>query len=517
LVNRVYLAAVASTDASGGLFYPSSPLLRVPCDVRIGNGGNVEWARTEYTPGIESSKDIPLLSRAWVFQETLLPSRVLLFAKHELFWECDETHGTGTYPEAGASRRIGVDQVEDATIASFRKDWREIHRKDSLSRIELWNEAISKYSEKKLKNFSDKLVAIAGLAFDMGKDWPAVDYIAGLWSYQLSDALLWEPGSSIIRPSTIRPRIYVAPSWSWASVDGPVFYRRRDCSDALVEVIDTNIEYSTPSKPYGPIASGYIRVRGPLFEAKIAKTPGSYNGWNISLFDKYTPSALRVLPPYCRTNVNARIYWDDAGFSSIIEAGDVFMMPFRVFRDTGAGFLTLEGLVLSRTFLRNGQFQRIGLFQIQDGPSLEGRSILLSANAETDQQYLSANENVSDRSLSPDTGGRTEDLNIDGCSQDRPFNSRGDWYFTQYFIGEILRWVVPYPSPPEIHPLSKRSNAADGHLNRDLSGRGDKYENGVINTTLLERYRHQLGGDQYSNINSCLTYKVTSSYSTRWT
>jgi hypothetical protein len=33
----------------------------------------------------------PLLTRAWVFQERLLASRVVHFSHHELVWECNQT------------------------------------------------------------------------------------------------------------------------------------------------------------------------------------------------------------------------------------------------------------------------------------------------------------------------------------------------------------------------------------------------------------------------------------------
>ena len=34
----------------------------------------------------------------------------------------------------------------------------------------------------KLTKFSDKLVALSGLASDLGRSWDGVDYLAGLWS-----------------------------------------------------------------------------------------------------------------------------------------------------------------------------------------------------------------------------------------------------------------------------------------------------------------------------------------------
>jgi hypothetical protein len=133
-----------------------------------------------------------------VFQETLLPTRVLFFTKDELFWDCSETQQllTETYPDGRTGdkhndRQEDRDEDEDKDSTSFRKEWRAVHNDDWGSRIQLWNEVIKKYSSKELTKFTDKLVAVAGLAFDMGKDSPEVDYLAELWSYQISKTLLW--------------------------------------------------------------------------------------------------------------------------------------------------------------------------------------------------------------------------------------------------------------------------------------------------------------------------------------
>jgi hypothetical protein len=180
------------------------------------------------------------------------------------------------------------------------------------------------------------------------------------------------------------------------------------------------------------------------------------------------------------------------------------VMPFRVFRNTGASYLALEGPVSSHIF-RTDRFRGLGRFRLMTDHLWRTGFLLLSPDAETDQQYLSDDdESLSDRSLPLDTAGGTEDLSIYGCPQGYPFNSHVDLYFTHCFGKETLGMEVrqvPCHSLPEIHPLSKRPNAADRHLNID-----GKCGNRVIDTILLERYRHQLGGDQNSNINSCLTY-----------
>ena len=84
---------------------------------------------------------------------------------------------------------------------------------------------------RKLTKGTDKLVALSGLAHNYyeregksgvsHKDYMGGSrgkYAAGLWEADMPSALLWRSRSAQ------RPFQYRAPSWSWASVDGPISY-----------------------------------------------------------------------------------------------------------------------------------------------------------------------------------------------------------------------------------------------------------------------------------------------------
>ena len=108
-------------------------------------------------------------------------------------------------------------------------------------RLEVWSEVVREYSGKKLTKFSDKLIALAGLATDLGNSRATVDYLAGLWSYRLRRGLLWRRLPS----SPPRQPYYTAPSWSWASVDGPVFAPvGQQYVDGLTEVLRADTQGS---------------------------------------------------------------------------------------------------------------------------------------------------------------------------------------------------------------------------------------------------------------------------------
>ena len=261
------LAAVASTNATGGLVHSSSLLSRIPWSVIVGRGKFQERALTSYVSGTKcSEEDLPLLGRAYVFQEILLPRRVLLFTRDEVCWECNEIGRTETYPEGEPTHQEGeVKEVVDRVIP-FRKGWREVSEGSSSSQFDLWNEVIAQYSGKRMSNSADKLVAVSGLAQDLGQIWPEADYLAGLWFFDLVHGLLWNCFSCT------RPRFYNAPSWSWASVDGKVKLHSCDglgFCDTTVEVVEACTFHSSPTIAYGAINDGYVRMKGPLFQAQI--------------------------------------------------------------------------------------------------------------------------------------------------------------------------------------------------------------------------------------------------------
>jgi len=41
------------------------------------------------------------MSRTWVFQERLLSSRTVFFARNQLFWECGELYASEVFPRGG--------------------------------------------------------------------------------------------------------------------------------------------------------------------------------------------------------------------------------------------------------------------------------------------------------------------------------------------------------------------------------------------------------------------------------
>ena len=212
---------------------------------------------------IASSKhgceEYPLMSRAWVYQERLLAPRVLYFGQ-ELSWECRET---STCECLGANRGIKYDHSLSLVPGVSRK---KLHMQ--------WQKMVEEFTWLQLSHEEDRLPAFSGLA-QQYKHRLKSSYLAGLWGENLLADLIWfaypESGSQAERYYTRRPRKWRAPSWSWASIEGPILFSKPDFIantetdvKSLTWWIDVLSAQCTPSSldPMGTVAKGHLIIKG---------------------------------------------------------------------------------------------------------------------------------------------------------------------------------------------------------------------------------------------------------------
>nr|ADT63861.1 HET domain protein pin-c3 [Neurospora discreta] len=191
----------------------------------------------------------PLRSRAWTLQERELSRRIIHFAKKQVLWECAELKATAQRPWLDASyavldpkhewkewpeieegiQSLSLDQGRDGgdLVQSAAADGPAALTVSSLltayqSEREWWA-VVFDYSQRQLTKDTDKLAALSGMAqFYQQNHFPHAQYVAGLWSSRLKEELFWEVED---KSRASRPADYVAPSWSWASVNGGVSFR----------------------------------------------------------------------------------------------------------------------------------------------------------------------------------------------------------------------------------------------------------------------------------------------------
>lgn len=275
----------------------------------IPGNGELYCLREELPQEFHLNMSSFISKRAWTFQERLLSPRIIHFTKDQLLWRCRadewaEGYIYNSYRRHNEFRsdRAGnfIDRAEYDAYWRNRSDNKtgQVHF-DTNFAAQTWYDCVSEFSTRSLTRASDKLAAIAGLA-DMFSQPELGKYMAGLWGRDLFRGLAWlrtEPAlrtaekyrSYIASKAKVTlaaraykpPSEYRAPSWSWASVIGPIeidsdmFYSaKRGASPAMqYEVDHWTGEYGpklisshllhNSNNPYVDTLEGsYIRVYG---------------------------------------------------------------------------------------------------------------------------------------------------------------------------------------------------------------------------------------------------------------
>jgi hypothetical protein len=180
-------------------------------------------------------KASPLARRGWTLQERMLSSRILYFTDRELVWECKGAFLCECQGPQGKERRslVSINVLED--LASQRRDFDDT-----------WATIVRNFSRRKLTRESDKLPALTGLINRMDAIYQSVfgppsshhkrgrRCLSGLWERDMAGQLCWysDPGS---RATIQRSSETVFPSWSWASVNGPLFMQGK--VESRIEVV----------------------------------------------------------------------------------------------------------------------------------------------------------------------------------------------------------------------------------------------------------------------------------------
>jgi hypothetical protein len=136
-----------------------------------------------------------------------------------------------------------------------------------------WRALMADYTSRSMSFEQDKLVALARLAVEIKRKLGhPYQYIAGMWNcrFTIEYELCWRVTARNNVENPYRVKDYRAPSWSWASVEGKIWWSyERDWNvigDTQLSLIqDVDIE-TTDGTPMGPIKSGRLRIKGPFLE-----------------------------------------------------------------------------------------------------------------------------------------------------------------------------------------------------------------------------------------------------------
>lgn len=239
----------------------------------IDRRGNDRVFRARQCAGSSISQPIEdagtLATRAWVWQEAILSTRLLSFTSSELIWECKETAlaEDGGVPRGLFSMRLPqqLDRYQTTPMLG-------------------WHELVGTYSIRDLTFPTDRLPALGGVASKMSEILES-DYLAGLWKKNLIADLCWSVDYTAEEILRYRPVDYLAPSWAWPSVSGPIVFQDYDAHEDVVSLATImDVQCTVPGlNPYGKVSNGYLVLRGRLAYLTVAcHTP--QDCWAYTIF-----------------------------------------------------------------------------------------------------------------------------------------------------------------------------------------------------------------------------------------
>ncbi|KAI1859628.1 uncharacterized protein JN550_011936 [Neoarthrinium moseri] len=190
-----------------------------------------------------------LSSRGWIHQEVQLAPATLFCTREQLWWSCLEDTYCEAFPEGfqdvfeadeyegyqlGAIRTLIVPELARPSLFKQGKLWVEENENCVVSRrfLNMWMNLIASYSASLTTKPDDRLVAIGGMV-KLLQQWMGhsveqfqQSYHSGMWLHGLFAQLTWfsNPQGPVRQSHKRWQGSYIIPSWSWASVQGPVSF-----------------------------------------------------------------------------------------------------------------------------------------------------------------------------------------------------------------------------------------------------------------------------------------------------
>ena len=231
--------------------------------------------------------------------------------------------------------------------------------------LDVWSEIVRVYTMCNLTKPGDKLIACAGLAkriAAVSKD----EYLAGLWRHHLEYQLLWEVAANPFPRrrqigDTSRPPGYRAPSWSWASLDGPVKLPRFPAGTAaLARVADVLLKHEGDNI-YGAVRNARLLLQGALKRIAIHEPYRQPNekfalSWRINIRGVSEEDHTQLLSQH-----SFRLDVIQPHFHTENADGSLFMMPLAMAPQTAGHDIDLHGLLLQVVDSARGVYRRIGV------------------------------------------------------------------------------------------------------------------------------------------------------------
>ncbi len=322
-------AANSDADAAGFLRSRAAPdTVRIPRERVVLSLLPPEGRRwTERDGGRDNLAGEPISARAWCLQERVLPRRALQYGRHQMFWECElmcagEDGDVVRQVGGGALGRLC--RTAGVAVSVFdRKDRDPGREMEQGTNWAAWHHMVEDYTARNITKHTDRLPALSGLAQGVVRE-RGGEYLAGLWKSGLLEGLLWckaRSGSAALAPT---PE-YVAPSWSWASVAGPVkfpiydWYTQRAHWKAKMADFEPLAEYlghemvKRDVDDFGRLQGGMLTLKAPLLSV-LAVRPRQARAPTLHSLFGHEPSRSEVADMVVQLKTALGSLWIEGGF-----------------------------------------------------------------------------------------------------------------------------------------------------------------------------------------------------------
>jgi hypothetical protein len=347
-------AASAHDGFLGARTGPKRNTFRIPCRLGQDRFSVIKIQEHEQYDDMRE----PANKRAWTLQEQLLSPQLLIYASHTLQWQC-RTMKCNLGDSYHAPNLSSIPQLPSIKLVSevgfkIGDKGRQETTEDALHPIlQHWMRIVISYSNRSATLHSDKLVALAGLAMYFS---PILgpDYFSGLWGRLFLQQLCWQSPSNTIFLD--HPPQYRAPSWSWASIDGPLYFRTylpNSYQPYRCELVECKTTLKSTSLQHGEVTGGYLKLRAVLRKGLFHATKSQKITWQLMSHEQ-DPDDHGVL--------EKGRYWDSArGFADTVQDNvDSPILCLPMYTVVNVKVDKVGGLMLTAS--QGGLFRRTGRF-----------------------------------------------------------------------------------------------------------------------------------------------------------
>ena len=337
----------------------------------------------------------PLEYRSWAFQERLISRRLLSFCSKEMEWEClrccdcecgarFSSFWTDGWDFRNASARQTYQGLIDTAEGLVGGEDTEGFNEWKKYIYQQWRMMIvPSYTQLRLTIDMDRLVALSAVAH--GLEGILCDmYLCGHWRADLETSLAWSSGAYATNPPSPGKlsKIYRAPSWSWASIEGPIdsCFDYEDDYKPISKVLDASITLAGQN-PRADARDGFVAVSGYLL-------PGIMTEDIVQLDELPISAAFYPDSPFERRNGTIQRSVSAQGDNTLQESTSVYLLAMLIARPrSNVGFIDKDNdefhetsdlqarrwisfLVLSPSPSQPGAFGRLGIFKKIDSTAL---------------------------------------------------------------------------------------------------------------------------------------------------